>query len=186
VPSPSLEQLQRLVSGLDEVADFHTDYFTLIESRLQETRLLALMVPSAAPVDGPIGSGFGFRVDPINGRSALHTGLDFPAETGTPIQAAAGGIVTANEWHAEYGHVLEINHGNGLATRYAHCSAIEVPVGALVKRGQLVARVGTSGRSTGAHLHFEVLLDGVPQNPSRFLAGLAPERTEAAARPRRR
>ena len=184
-PHPSLEQLQLLVSGLDEVTDFHTDYFTLIESRLLETRLLALMVPSAAPVDGPIGSGFGFRADPINGRSALHTGLDFPAETGTAIHAAAGGIVTANEWHAEYGHVLEIDHGNGLATRYAHCSVIEVPVGALVKRGQLVARVGTSGRSTGAHLHFEVLVDGVPQDPSRFLAG-TPARAEVAAKARRR
>ncbi len=186
---PSLEQLQTLVSGLDEVADFHTDMFTLIESRLLESRLATLMVPSAAPVDGPIGSGFGFRADPINGRSALHTGLDFPAEVGTAIHAAAGGMVTAAEWHPEYGRVLEIDHGNGLATRYAHCSAIEVAVGALVKRGQLVARVGNSGRSTGSHLHFEVLLQGVPQNPARFLAGpgaAAGARAEAPTRTRRR
>jgi murein DD-endopeptidase MepM/ murein hydrolase activator NlpD len=186
VRSPSLEQLQSLVSGLDELADFHTDVFTLIESRLLETRLQALMVPSAKPVDGPIGSGFGFRADPFNGRSALHTGLDFPAEAGTPIHAAAGGLVRAAEWHPEYGRILEIDHGNGLSTRYAHCSSFEVGVGALVKRGQLVARVGSSGRSTGAHLHFEVLVDGVPQNPARFLAGPVPARADAAARTRRR
>jgi murein DD-endopeptidase MepM/ murein hydrolase activator NlpD len=186
VRSPSLEQLQSLVSGLDELADFHTDVFTLIESRLLESRLQALMVPSAKPVDGPIGSGFGFRADPFNGRSALHTGLDFPAEAGTPIHAAAGGLVRAAEWHPEYGRILEIDHGNGLSTRYAHCASFDVGVGALVKRGQLVARVGSSGRSTGAHLHFEVLVDGVPQNPARFLAGPVPVRADAAARARRR
>jgi murein DD-endopeptidase MepM/ murein hydrolase activator NlpD len=183
---PSLEQLQSWVTGLDEVADFNTDFLTLVESRLLESRLQALMVPSAQPVDGVIGSGFGFRTDPINGRSALHTGLDFPADVGTPIHAAAGGIVTAAEWHSEYGHVLEIDHGNGLATRYAHCSSIDVPVGALVKRGQLVAKVGNSGRSTGSHLHFEVLLGGAPQDPARFLAGPVPARAEAPARTRRR
>lgn len=180
LPQPSLEQLNTLVSGLDEVADFNADFFTLVESRLMETRLQALMVPSAAPVDGVVGSGFGFRRDPINGRSALHTGLDFPTETGTPIRAAAGGLVSAREWHPEYGQVLEIDHGNGLTTRYAHCSAIDVPLGALVKRGQAVARVGTTGRSTGSHLHFEVLVDGVPQDPARFLAGAPARRAETA------
>jgi murein DD-endopeptidase MepM/ murein hydrolase activator NlpD len=178
VPAPlenlGLEALQAQIANLDEAADFNTDLLTLVESRLLESRLQALMVPSSAPVDGPIGSGFGFRLDPINGRSALHQGLDFPAETGTPIHAAAGGMVVANEWHPEYGHMLEIDHGNGLVTRYAHCSSVDVVLGALVRRGQQVARVGTSGRSTGAHLHFEVLVDGVPQDPARFLAGPPP------------
>ncbi len=183
---PSLEQLQTVVGGLDEVTDWQTDVFTYFESRLQESRLTALLVPSAAPVLGPVGSGFGFRTDPINGRAALHTGLDFPAEIGTPIHAAAGGIVSVREWHPGYGEVLEIDHGNGLVTRYAHCSTIEVPVGALVKRGQLVARVGNTGRSTGAHLHFEVLLGGVPQDPARFLARPGPPVAELAARPARR
>ena len=144
------------------------------------------MVPSASPVAGPAGSGFGFRSDPINGRPALHSDLDFPAEIGTAITAAAGGIVVTNEWHSAYGHVLEIDHGNGLLTRYAHCSSIEVRLGALVKRGQLVARVGNSGRSTGSHLHFEVLVDGVPQDPARFLAASGTPRNEFAARPSRR
>jgi murein DD-endopeptidase MepM/ murein hydrolase activator NlpD len=187
VVSPSLEQLQRLVNGLDEATDLHTDLFTYYEARLQESRLTALMVPSAPPVDVPVGSGFGFRTDPFYGRAALHTGLDFPAEIGTPITAAAGGIVVTREWHAAYGHLLEIDHGNGLVTRYAHCSSIEVPLGALVKRGQLVAKVGNSGRSTGAHLHFEVLVDGAPQDPARFLAaGAGVARQEFAARPARR
>lgn len=185
--SPSLEQLQGLVSGLDEATDLHTDLFTYYESRLQESRLSALMVPSAPPVDGPVGSGFGFRTDPFNGRAALHTGLDFPAEAGTPIHAAAGGIVITNEWHAAYGNLLEIDHGNGLVTRYAHCSSVDVALGALVKRGQRVAKVGNSGRSTGSHLHFEVLVDGAPQDPARFLAeGSKPQRQEFAARPGRR
>jgi murein DD-endopeptidase MepM/ murein hydrolase activator NlpD len=186
VASPSLEQLQAWVGGMDEATDFSTDLFTLVESRLLEGRLKALMIPSTAPVEGPVGSGFGFRTDPFNGRSALHTGLDFPAETGTPIHAAAGGLVVAREWHPEYGDVLEIDHGNGLLTRYAHCAEIDVPLGALVKRGQLVARVGNSGRSTGAHLHFEVLVDGVPQNPVRFLAGSPPSRQEASVTAGRR
>lgn len=166
---PSIEELSLRLTRLDESAEQHGDLFTLVESRLLETRLKALMMPSVAPVDVTIGSGFGFRVDPFSGRAALHSGLDFPADVGTPIRAAAGGLVVANEWHAAYGQVLEIDHGNGLVTRYAHCSRVLVEVGALVKQGQLVAEVGNTGRSTGAHLHFEVLLDGVPQDPARFL-----------------
>ena len=168
---PSLVQLQKAVEGLDSATDLNTDVFTLIESRLLESRLKLLMIPNSAPIDGPVGSGFGFRPDPITGRAALHTGLDFRADIGTAIHAAAGGLVLESTWHPEYGRVLEIDHGNGLSTRYAHCSKVLVPAGALVKRGQLVAEVGTSGRSTGPHLHFEVLLDGVPQDPARFLTG---------------
>ena len=183
---PGLEDLQGRVSDLELAVDFNTDLFTYYDARLHESRLTALLVPSAAPVAGPIGSGFGFRTDPINGRSALHTGLDFPAEIGTPIVAAAGGMVVTKEWHAGYGHVLEIDHGNGLLTRYAHCSSIDVEVGALVKRGQLVAKVGNSGRSTGSHLHFEVLLEGSHQDPARFLGASALGRAEFAARPGQR
>jgi murein DD-endopeptidase MepM/ murein hydrolase activator NlpD len=142
------------------------------------------MVPSVAPVDGPVGSGFGVRPDPFTGRAALHTGLDFPADVGTAIHAAAGGVVALIEQHPQYGRVLEISHGSGLSTRYAHVSRTWVKTGDLVKRGQLVAEVGNSGRSTGPHLHFEVLVGGVPQNPARFLAGnSAPaDRLHAAAR----
>jgi murein DD-endopeptidase MepM/ murein hydrolase activator NlpD len=141
------------------------------------------MVPSSAPIDGPIGSGFGFRSDPFSGRPALHTGLDFPADVGTPILAAAGGMVVSTEVHPAYGKLVEIDHGNGLLTRYAHASKVLVKPGDLVKRGQLVAHVGTSGRSTGPHLHFEVLVEGVPQNPARFLAARAGDpRLQSATR----
>jgi len=179
-------QLMQALDGLDIAAGVSGDLFMLFESRLMETRLRALMIPSSPPVEGPVGSGFGFRTDPINGRAALHTGLDFRGDVGAPILAAAGGIAVAREWHPEYGHVLEIDHGNGLVTRYAHCSDIAVAVGALVKRGQLVARVGNSGRTTGSHLHFEVLLDGAPQDPARFLAAAPAPLAEFAQRPRRR
>jgi murein DD-endopeptidase MepM/ murein hydrolase activator NlpD len=167
----SMSQLTDLVVRLDAAAEQDTDLFTLFESRLLESRLQVLMIPSTAPLEGPVGSGFGFRNDPFTGQPALHMGLDFPAETGAAIHAAAAGLVVVREWHPAYGQVLEIDHGNGLTTRYAHASSIDVAQGALVKRGQVVARVGTSGRSTGPHLHFEVLVDGVPQDPARFLAG---------------
>ena len=168
--------LDRALSQLDEQAALSADIFTLVESRLLETRLQALMVPSSRPVDGPVGSGFGFRHDPFNGRTALHTGLDFPAPQGTSVSSAAGGVVSSSEVHPEYGQMLVIDHGNGLSTRYAHLSRVLVAPGDLVKRGQVVAEVGSSGRSTGPHLHFEVLVDGVPQNPSRFLFASAGDR----------
>ncbi|MCE2910197.1 MAG: M23 family metallopeptidase [Burkholderiaceae bacterium] len=167
----SLTPLQMGVERLGEATDWQTDVFTWYESRLQERRLAALLVPSQPPVDVPANSGFGFRTDPFTGRPALHTGLDFPAEPGAPIVAAAGGLVVAREWHPAYGNLLEIDHGNGLLTRYAHAQSLDVPLGALVRRGQRIATVGNTGRSTGPHLHFEVLVDGVLQDPARFLAG---------------
>jgi murein DD-endopeptidase MepM/ murein hydrolase activator NlpD len=170
VDSPSMDHLNSVVDALDSQADRSGDIFTLIESRLLERRLEQLMVPSAAPVNGPIGSGFGFRLDPFTGRTALHTGLDFPADVGTAIHAAAGGVVLSAEVQQAYGNTVEIDHGNGVVTRYAHASKLLVRPGEVVRRGQLVANVGNTGRSTGAHLHFEVLLNGVPQNPARFLA----------------
>jgi len=180
---PSLAELQDTIERLGLAVDQNTDIFTLMESRLLESRLQALLVPSSMPVNVSVGSGFGFRPDPFTGHTSLHTGLDFPAEVGTPIYAAAGGIVTMREWHAAYGNTLEIDHGNGLVTRYAHTSGFEVERGALVKRGQLVARVGNTGRSTGPHLHFEVLVDGSPQDPARFLAGGNGPSREFARRP---
>ena len=171
--SPSLEDLQQTVARLDEATDWHTDLFIFSESRLSRAHFESLRVPSALPVQGDVGSGFGFRVDPITGRGALHTGLDFPADPGTPIVASAGGVVLATDWHPEYGNTVEIDHGNGLVTRYAHCLKVLIGPGQVVKRGQPIAEVGSSGRSTGPHLHFEVLVQGVPQDPARFLQAAA-------------
>lgn len=183
VGRPTLDQLNQLVSALDLSADQYTDLFTLVESRLFESRMASLMIPNTRPLPGPVGSGFGFRSDPFTGRGALHTGLDFPAESGSPIHAAAGGVVRSTDYHAAYGNLLEIDHGNGLTTRYAHASRILVKAGDLIKRGQLVAEVGNTGRSTGPHLHFEVLVEGVQQDPAKFLAGkgTAPAAVAAAA-----
>jgi murein DD-endopeptidase MepM/ murein hydrolase activator NlpD len=169
--NPGFAELNGALEALSAAAGEQSDVLTLTESRLLESRLKTLMIPSSRPIDVAVGSGFGFRADPFTGRGALHTGLDFPSPIGTEIHAAAGGVVRTAEVHPEYGLMLEIDHGNGLMTRYGHTSKILVKVGDLVKRGQVVADVGTTGRSTGPHLHFEVLVDGVPQDPQRFLAG---------------
>lgn len=173
LPRPSNAAIDALLTQMDASAALNADVFTLVESRLMEQKLEALMVPSSAPADGPVGSGFGFRYDPFDGHRALHTGLDFPSPVGTPVLAAAGGVVLSVEQHAEYGTMLTLDHGNGLLTRYAHLSRVDVQVGDIVRRRQPVAAVGSTGRSTGPHLHFEVLVQGVPQNPARFLAGKA-------------
>jgi murein DD-endopeptidase MepM/ murein hydrolase activator NlpD len=168
---PGFDELEGALQALSEAAGAQSDVLTLTESRLLESRLKTLMIPSSRPIDVTVGSGFGFRADPFTGRGALHTGLDFPSPAGTEIHVAAAGVVRTAEMHPEYGLMLEVDHGNGLSTRYGHTSKILVKVGDLVKRGQVVADVGTTGRSTGPHLHFEVLVDGIPQDPQRFLAG---------------
>lgn len=166
----TLDELNNQMGNLQAMSERGSDLFTLIESHLFEKRLEALMVPSSAPVEGPVGSGFGFRTDPFTHRPALHTGLDFPADPGTSILAAAGGVVLSAGPHSQYGQLVELDHGNGLVTRYAHTSRMLVKQGDLVKRGQKIAEVGNTGRSTGPHLHFEVLVEGVQQNPAKFLA----------------
>lgn len=177
-----LRDLNGQMDALQNLGERQTDVLTLIESHLFEKRLDALMVPSIAPVDGPVGSGFGFRADPFTHRTALHTGLDFPADPGTPILAAAGGVVLSAGPHPQYGLLVELDHGNGLVTRYAHTSQMLVKQGDLVKRGQAIAAVGNTGRSTGPHLHFEVLVEGVQQNPARFLnAAQASQKSNARA-----
>ena len=181
----SMQELQATLAELDQLTDQRTDLMTVLESRLFERKMRSMMVPTQQPVLGAnLGSLFGWRIDPISGHSALHTGLDFQADTGTPVLAAAGGIVVTQEFHPAYGSMLEIDHGNDLITRYAHTSRMFVKKGDLVRRGQKIAEVGTTGRSTGAHLHFEVLVQGVPQDPQKFLSAgqnLAAQQLSAAA-----
>jgi murein DD-endopeptidase MepM/ murein hydrolase activator NlpD len=168
--SASLDQLQSIVGALDLETDQRTDLFTLFEARLFENRMQALMIPTSRPVDVPTGSGFGFRTDPFSGQAALHTGLDFPADVGTPVLAAAGGVVLSSEYQPQYGNVIELDHGKGVVTRYAHNSKVLVKTGDIVRRSQVIAEVGTTGRSTGPHLHFEVRVEGIAQDPAKFLA----------------
>jgi murein DD-endopeptidase MepM/ murein hydrolase activator NlpD len=166
----SLEELQATLTDLEQLTTQRTDLMTVMESRLFEQKIKHMMVPTQKPVSvGVLGSGFGWRIDPITGGSALHTGLDFQADSGSPILAAAGGVVVVQEYHAAYGNMIEIDHGNELITRYAHASKVFVKKGDLIKRGQKIAEVGTTGRSTGPHLHFEVWVEGVPQDPQKFL-----------------
>lgn len=169
--SLSMEQLQATLMDMDRVSNQRTEFLTVLESRLFDQKIRNMMVPTQQPVaDGILGSAFGWRIDPFTSGSALHTGMDFQAEAGTPILAAAGGVVVVNEFNSGYGNMVEIDHGNDLITRYAHASAVFVKKGDLVKRGQKIAAVGNTGRSTGAHLHFEVLVQGVPQDPQKFLS----------------
>ena len=162
--------LQRAVEGLSRTLEAKTDTLSLIDSQLMEDRIRKSLLPTGLPVEASWNaSSYGWRVDPFTGQRAMHEGIDFPAEVGMPIHAAAAGVVITSERQSEYGNVVEIDHGKGLVTRYAHAAKLFVLPGAFVKRGQKIAEVGTTGRSTGPHLHFEVRLHGAPQNPDRFL-----------------
>ena len=166
----TMMELESTLKDLESLTQQRTDLLTVVESRLFEQKIKKLMVPARQPVMGSeLGSSFGWRIDPLTGQSALHTGLDFPASVGTSIYSAAGGVVVAQEYHAQYGNMIEIDHGNDLITRYAHASRVMVKKGDLIKFGQKIAEVGNTGRSTGPHLHFEVLVQGVPQDPQKFL-----------------
>lgn len=136
----------------------------------QLSRTLA-QVPYRTPVLGEIelSSGFGVRSDPFLGRPAMHTGLDFRASTGDPVRATANGRVVSAGWAGGYGRMVEIDHGNGLSTRYGHMSRISVKVGEQIHIGQVVGEVGSTGRSTGPHLHYETRIDGEAVDPQRFL-----------------
>ena len=133
-------------------------------------RTLAL-VPYRKPVIGEVEftSGFGVRSDPFLGRPAMHTGLDFRAATGDPVRATANGKVVSSGWAGGYGRMVEIDHGNGLSTRYGHLSEINVRVGDPIKIGQVIGAVGSTGRSTGPHLHYETRIDGDAVDPQKFL-----------------
>jgi len=119
--------------------------------------------------EAALGSSFGYRSDPIAGLRAMHEGLDFTADVGTPVVSAADGVILSTGYHPDFGNLVEIDHGDGLISRYAHLSRIDAKAGALVKRGTLIGAIGTTGRSTGPHLHFEVRMLGVAQDPALFL-----------------
>jgi murein DD-endopeptidase MepM/ murein hydrolase activator NlpD len=166
----TLGQLTRQLDELSQLLALRSDQLDVLDSILSHNHLSQKLLPSMSPIDGGwFSSNFGWRIDPFTGRRALHEGVDFVAPVGTPILAAAGGIVVASERHPEYGNMIEIDHGNGLETRYAHAAKRLVNVGDIVLRGQKIATVGNTGRSTGPHLHFEVRNGGVAVNPTRFL-----------------
>jgi murein DD-endopeptidase MepM/ murein hydrolase activator NlpD len=166
----SFNDLGSELAGLTRSLEQRADYLAVVEAELRAQQVRKALLPGSQPVeDGFIGSGFGWRTDPFTREMTRHEGIDFAAPVGTPIHAAAGGVVVLAELHPVWGNVIEIDHGSGLLTRYAHANRLHVAVGALVKRGQKIAEVGTTGRSTGPHLHFEVHSQGVAQNPAKFL-----------------
>lgn len=149
--------------------------FSLVSDAAVQRSLAMLRFPSRVPLKTvELSSEFGNREDPFTHRLAFHPGLDFVAPTGTPIRAAAGGVVSFAGPRAGYGNMVEIDHGNGLSTRYGHASRLLVKPGMVVAPGDEVALVGSTGRSTGPHLHFEVLHEGEQIDPRRYLAGLTP------------
>lgn len=166
----NMQDFQSLLDNLSSHLEQRADQLNIVESELMTAKLRSKMMPTIQPVNVAYNaSGFGWRIDPFNGRQAMHEGVDFIAPSGSPIMAAAGGVVIASEWHHSYGNLIDIDHGNEIITRYAHASRVHVRVGDIVKRSQRIADVGTTGRSTGPHLHFEVRVRGIPQNPAKFL-----------------
>lgn len=167
----SIDDFAKQLSELNKATDVKADQLSVLEALLVEGSAQRKFLPTLPPIENiNYTSNFGYRIDPFTGHQTFHEGVDFAAEIGTAINAAASGKVIYADTHPAYGKSIEVDHGNGLVTRYAHASELFVKEGDLVVRGQRIARVGTTGRSTGPHLHFEVRLNGVAQNPGRFLA----------------
>lgn len=161
-----------LVIKIDEaVKDSMLKEQSVIElwESLSTSQALLSSTPSIMPARGPIGSRFGYRVDPINGRTKMHAGLDIVVAAGTPVRAPADGVVSFAGWDDFYGKLVSIDHGYGVLTRYAHNSQIYVQVGQKVSKYDVISATGTTGRSTGPHLHYEVRVNGVPVNPSNYI-----------------
>ncbi|WP_194720676.1 M23 family metallopeptidase [Noviherbaspirillum malthae] len=177
----SMNEFQQLLEATAKDVEHRADYMNVVESTLMSQKIRSKLLPTTQPVNVSYNaSGFGWRLDPFTGRSTFHEGIDFAAMPGTPIVAAAGGVVIAAEYHHQFGNMLEIDHGNDMVTRYAHASRLHAKLGDIVNRGQHVADIGSTGRSTGAHLHFEVLVKGVQQDPHKFLAAGADQAKLAA------
>ena len=151
------------------------DQLSVLESLLFDRQLDMNAVPSREPIaNSYITSGFGGRADPFNGGSANHKGIDFEADVGDPVLAVADGVVSYSAARSGYGNTVEVDHGNGYVTRYAHNSRLLHKVGELVRAGQQIAKAGSTGRSTGAHVHFEVWENGRVVNPRKFLNQASP------------
>ena len=165
-PPELMDSLDRLTREIER----QQERLSALENLLLDRKLNAAVTPSGWPTEGGwISSGFGLRADPFNGHQSQHDGVDIASNMGSPILAVGDGVVSHSGDKAGYGLLVEITHESGLTTRYAHTRAILVRVGDRVQKGQAIAQIGTSGRSTGPHLHFEVVRNGTPVNPMRYL-----------------
>lgn len=162
--------LQSAISELMAAVDQRDDYLNTLEAEVLQRSVLKDMLPNSSPVSAAYNSSsYGWRIDPFNGNRAFHEGLDFTANVGTPIRAAADGIVSEAGPTPDYGNLVKIEHGAGLETRYAHASKLLVKEGDRVIKGQIIALVGSTGRSTGPHLHYEIRLNGIALDPRQYL-----------------
>lgn len=186
----TMQQVNETVAGLSRQMEARTDMLGVLEAQLFEQAVKKKAMPTMMPVTAPYNaSGFGSRIDPFSGQQAMHEGIDFITDVGTPVVAAAGGVVQFAGFHPQYGNMIDIDHGNDLVTRYAHLSKVLVKEGDLLQRGRRIADSGNTGRSTGPHLHFEVRFRGAAQNPAKFLLANNPapagrQVAKLAARPR--
>ncbi|HLP98350.1 MAG TPA: M23 family metallopeptidase [Sideroxyarcus sp.] len=166
----SLGGMEQQMAELNALLSDRSDKLVALETLLMQDKLSKKLLPSVAPItEGWYSSNFGWRIDPFTGKNAMHEGVDYMVPAGTSIYASAGGMVVYADTHPQYGNMVEIDHGNQVITRYAHASKLLVKVGDVVRRGREIAKVGSTGRSTGNHLHFEVRYKGIAQNPVRFL-----------------
>ncbi len=163
-------ELKNAMDDLLSAVESRDDYMGVLEAKLLQKSVLRNTLPNSSPVSAAYNSSsYGWRIDPFNGTKSFHEGLDFTTAIGTPIHAAAGGIVIFAEQAPDYGKIVKIDHGSSLETRYAHASKLLVKVGDRVEKGQVIALVGNSGRSTGAHLHYEIRLNGASLDPRKYL-----------------
>lgn len=177
----STETLAQEIDAANQNLNARLDQLSLAESVLLRPK--AWQLPSKAPLDvGLQSSSFGKRIDPFNGNQVFHEGIDFVGDSGTPIMAAASGKVSFAAFHPQYGNMIDLDHGNGITSRYAHASKLAVKVGEQVNAGQTIALLGSTGRSTGPHLHFEIRYKGIAQNPLRFIGPASNEVNIAATK----
>jgi len=167
---PTVPTLDDLLASLDATIGDRSRQLAALETLILSRELARQLVPGRRPVEsGYISSFFGQRADPFTGESAFHAGLDFAGAPGTRVLAVADGVVSYAGRDKGYGKLIEITHGGGYVTRYAHNASVLVPPGQTVRRGDAIALMGSTGRSTGPHVHFEVLRDGRPVNPMSFV-----------------
>jgi murein DD-endopeptidase MepM/ murein hydrolase activator NlpD len=167
----SMAEFQHMLDEISRTIEDRSDKLGVLDSFLMDDRLARKTIPTTLPVAmGYYSSNYGYRVDPFTGKSTFHTGVDLIAPPGTPVMAAAGGVVSTVSFVPEYGNIVDVDHDNGLTSRYAHLSRSLVKVGDVVMKGQTIANVGATGRATGPHLHFEVREKGIPLNPNKFLS----------------
>lgn len=164
-----IREMHEQVQQLDQVAHHQHDRFETLYQHLESQRNLLAATPAIRPVDGWVASRFGYRNSPFTDRREFHKGLDIAAKKGSPIWATADGVVTFAGKKGLLGLTIIINHGHGVVTRYGHARKLLKKRGDKVKRGDIIAEVGNSGRSTGPHVHYEVKLNGVTVNPAKYI-----------------